>query len=85
MKQYLEQGLTIAMIVLLLVIAGFSYRGNQILQQRDVQFDGFRDEQRQLLERQIRSDAKLDALLVTIGRKGVSDGLESQQTVEEKK
>ncbi len=85
MKQYLEQGLTVAMIILLLIIAGFSYRGNQILQQRDVQFDGFRNEQRQLLERQIRADAKLDALLVTIGRKGVADDFESKQTVEEKK
>ncbi len=85
MRQYLEQGLTIAMIVLLLIIAGFSYRGNQILQQRDVQSEEFRNEQRQLLERQIRAEAKLDALLVTIGRKGVSDDLESKQTVEKKK
>ena len=82
--KYFEQILTVGMILLLLLIAGLSYRGNQILQQRDVQFDEFRNEQRQLVERQIRTESKLDALLVAVGRKSVADDLESKQTVEKK-
>ncbi len=85
MKQYFEQILTVGMILLLLLIAGLSYRGNQILQQRDVQFDEFRNDQRQLVERQIRTESKLDALLIAVGDKATSDDLESKQTVEETK
>ncbi len=85
MKQYFEQILTVGMILLLLLIAGLSYRGNQILQQRDVQFDEFRNDQRQLVERQIRTESKLDALLIAVGDKATSDDLESIQTVEKTK
>ncbi len=70
---HIERALLLALLFVLLLSVGLSWRGNLILQRRDVLFEEFRHDHHQYLERQIRIEAKLDAMLLIKKDNGVKE------------